>query len=276
MGGAIVVWVDWRGKDADLYAQHVLASGAPDSAWPAQGRALCTAKGDQWGSSCVPDGAGGALAAWQDHRLGDPSERGEIYAQHVTARRVLDPAWPADGRTLYANRIREFSPAMAGDGSGGAIVACEDYLYGERISVQHVLASGPDSTWPAEGLALCKAEGCQLDPAIVADGAGGAIAVWMDDRNSHHHGNLDVYAQHVLRGGRVDPAWPAEGLAVCTAPGMQNAIVIAAGGSGGAFVAWLDSRPGAQGLYVQHLLAEGRLDPEWPAGGRLICRPGGS
>lgn len=39
--GAIIAWQDLRGGVAyDIYAQHILASGAADPAWPANGRAL--------------------------------------------------------------------------------------------------------------------------------------------------------------------------------------------------------------------------------------------
>jgi hypothetical protein len=36
--------------------------------------------------------------------------------------------------------------------------------------------------WSAAGLAVCTAAGNQYAPAIVSDGAGGAVVVWQDDR----------------------------------------------------------------------------------------------
>ena len=57
-GGAIVTWYDFRGgSNYDIYAQHVLASGAVDGAWPANGRALCTAANVQYIPTIVSDGA---------------------------------------------------------------------------------------------------------------------------------------------------------------------------------------------------------------------------
>src|SRR2546426_11777920 len=38
-GGAIVTWYDNRGPYYDIYAQHVLASGAVDGGWPTAGGA---------------------------------------------------------------------------------------------------------------------------------------------------------------------------------------------------------------------------------------------
>ena len=275
-GGAIVAWMDWDGENADLYAQHLPGSGAVDTTWPAAGRALCTAPSDQFRCLGVPDGAGGAIFAWQDYRLGDPSARGMVYTQRVDAGGALDPTWPANGRTLCANQYPQYQPAITGDGTGGAIVAWVDYWHQHCASIyaQRVLTSGPDSTWPAEGLALCTAENNQENPVVVADSMGGAIVVWADYRdNDGHYGNVDVYAQHVLRNGEVDRAWPAGGLAVCTAPGSQDHPVIETDGAGGAIVAWLDLRRGTWDLYLQHVLACGKVDPAWPVDGLAICGP---
>jgi len=58
-GGAIITWSDLRsGTDSDIYAQHVLASGLVDPGWPVDGRAICTAAGDQSSPAIVSDGAG--------------------------------------------------------------------------------------------------------------------------------------------------------------------------------------------------------------------------
>ena len=43
-GGAVVVWVDRRGADADVYASHLLVSGVRDPAWPVDGLALVAAR----------------------------------------------------------------------------------------------------------------------------------------------------------------------------------------------------------------------------------------
>ena len=39
-GGAIVTWQDFRSKKINVFAQHVLASGELDAAWPADGQAV--------------------------------------------------------------------------------------------------------------------------------------------------------------------------------------------------------------------------------------------
>src|SRR6185436_10418227 len=161
-GGAIVAWHDNRTGEKydgtyeinDIYAQHVLASGAVDGAWPADGRGLCTATGDQRSATIVSDGAGGAVVTWQDSRAGNY----DIYTQRVLASGAVDGAWPADGRALCTAAGGQISPTIVSDGAGGAIVTWSDARSpgtGSDIYAQHLLASGAvDGAWPADGRAL--------------------------------------------------------------------------------------------------------------------------
>src|SRR5262249_32978158 len=159
-----------------------------------------------------------AIITWQDARL----PRVNIFAQHVLAAGDVDPAWPVDGRALLADPLAmasavsgQSSPVIVADGEGGAIVAWQDL--GSAVTefdlvAQHVLASGAvDPTWPANGTALVVIEGEQSHPAIVSDGATGAIVTWVGSRPGSSV--TDIYCQHMLRSGVVDPRWPASGLA---------------------------------------------------------------
>jgi hypothetical protein len=271
LGGAIVAWRDYRaGISSDIYARHVLINGALDPAWPADGRALCVAPGDQNLHAMVTDGANGAIVAWDDARGG----ASDIYAQRVLASGAVDPAWPADGRALCTATGDQNAPAMVADGAGGAIVAWTDSRGGNSdIYAQRVLASGAvDPAWPADGRALCTAAGDQGSPAIVSDGVGGAIVTWEDSRS----GTADIYAQRVLASGAVDPAWPADGRALCAASGVQSSPSGVTDGRGGAIVTWEDSRSDTADIYVQRILASGALDPALPADGRALCTATGA
>src|SRR5438128_7384928 len=70
---------------------------------------------------------------------------------------------------------------------------------------------------PGTNVPICTATGDQQAPQSVSDGAGGAIIAWHDARS----GNNDIYAQRVRASGAVDPAWPANGRALCTAADTQ-------------------------------------------------------
>lgn len=84
-GGAIVAWTDRRSGTNDLYAQRVNGGGTVQ--WTANGVAVSTAAGDQSPGTAtsppqiLPDGFGGAMIVWQDHRSGN----WDIYAQGISA-----------------------------------------------------------------------------------------------------------------------------------------------------------------------------------------------
>jgi hypothetical protein len=276
--GAIITWQDARSPRLNIFAQRVRASGELDAAWPVNGRALLRdslaiagAIGGQFAPVIVPDGAGGAIVAWQDLR--SAVTEFDIYAQHILASGEVDPAWPANGRALCEIAENQDNQAIASDGAGGAIVTWMDARLGASVKdiyAQHVLASGVvDPRWPVDGLAVSTAPGLQEFPAIVEDGAGGAIITWDDARSSTS--GLDVYAQHVLNSGVVDGAWPVDGRALCAADGAQGRGTITSDGAQGAIVAWTDGRlVNIFHIFAQHVLASGAVDPSWPLNGRAI------
>lgn len=269
-GGAIIVWQDDRASGAGLYARRVLASGAPDPGWPEGGLAL-GAEG-AWQTICT-DGAGGAIVTWHDFRSGQFTP--DIYAQRVLASGTVDPAWPPDGVALCTAAGVQNQPAVTPDGAGGAIIAWRDTRSGDSdIYAVRVLATGSvDPAWPSDGVALCSMAGSsQAGPAIVSDGAGGAIVAWADGRNV----DADIYAQRVLPSGTVDPVWPANGRMLSAATDHQAISTICTDGTGGAIVAWRDLRNGNFDVYAQHVSGSGDVDPAWPPDGVVLCAAGGT
>ena len=234
-GGAYIAWQDGRsGVGQDIYALHVLSSGAVDPAWTFDGNAVCTAVASQINVDVISDGVGGAVITWQDNRSGNY----DIYAHHLKVSGV-DPGWPVDGRVLCAAAGDQQMPVLVSDGAGGAIVSWQDYRSGAPgVYAQHVLAAGTvDGLWPANGLALSTASSTQPAPRVVSDGAGGAVAAWTDSRS----GNNDVYAQRVARfaylgtpeaeiagvtdvpndeGGQVKVSWDASYLDTASDPNL--------------------------------------------------------
>jgi len=118
----------------------------------------------------------------------------------------------------------------------------------------------------ADNVAISTATGNQANPQIVADGSGGAIIVWEDNRSGS---GADLYAQRVNSAGAAQ--WkPADGVAVTTAAGLQLRPQIISDGSGGAIVAWIDNRNlGHFNIYAQRLNgATG--DSLWTPGGAQV------
>lgn len=173
--------------------------------------------------------------------------------------------WQPDGVGACVDPVDQVGVAVTYDGSGGAIVTWHDAhgglgmpdIYSQRISV-----SG-SAMWTTNGVPICNAAGSQNDPAIISDGSGGAIMAWMDGRADA--GN--IYAQRVNASGV--PQWTANGVAVCTAAGIQEYVKLASDGAGGAIVVWHDIRPATNNVYTQRVNASGVV--QWAANGIAVA-----
>jgi hypothetical protein len=264
-GGAIIIWQDSRNGTVNIFAQHVRATGDVDPAWPIDGRALFVDPLVAASAPVIaPDGAGGAIVAWHDAR--NQASAFDIYAQHVLASGALDPAWPANGRALTTAPDLQGFPEIAVDGTGGAIVIWTDFRSSANLFAEHILASGAvDPRWPADGVSVASAPGDQFAPKVVSDGSGGAIVTWNDTRSSAT--SADVYAQHVMSSGIVDPAWPVNGRALSVATLDQLNPTIASDGAHGVIVTWEDFRDIVPHIFAQRVLGSGAIAPGWPMDG---------
>ncbi|HET7225340.1 MAG TPA: hypothetical protein VFK69_06450 [Candidatus Eisenbacteria bacterium] len=97
-------------------------------------------------------------------------------------------------------------------------------------------------------------------PAMVADGNGGAFAVWTE--------------QTQLRAQRLDARgnalWGAGGAIVCNTGFVPDSAVAVADGAGGIVVAWRDFRNASQpDVYAQRVNGAGV--PQWTANGVAVC-----
>ena len=169
------------------------------------------------------------------------------------------------------------TPTIVTDGAGGAIVCWYD-LRNNRADVyaQHVNPAGVPQ-WTADGLAVCTVGDPQYSrwidvrrgPACIADGAGGVIVTWVDQRNGGT--GTDVYAQRVSHSGVS--LWATNGSALCSAPGDQFYPEIVGDPTGGAIATWFDSRSGVgYDIYAQRIQASGALgsDETVPAASALV------
>jgi hypothetical protein len=256
-GGFFATWQDTRnGPDPDIYAQHLLVSGSVAPGWPANGLAVCSATNIQEFPSIATDHAGGIFVGWEDFRGGVDFD---IYAQHIRANGAIDPAWPADGAPATTAPGSQYRATLIADGTTGVYLAWTDARAGSipALYAQHLLGNGTrDPAWPSGDLAFNPEFGSHISLVLLPDGTGGALAVWDDGRSG-----LDVYAQHFLVTGAVDPAWPLGARAVSTATGIQNAGgAVIPDGSGGLIVTWSDSRSGpSNDIYAQRVQANGAL-----------------
>jgi flagellar hook capping protein FlgD len=273
--GAFLVWMDGRvGGVAglDIYGQHVTGSGTLSPGWPAAGMALAVAANQQWFPVIASDGTGGALFAWQDNRATAAFGADDIYIKRITGAGAPYAGWSGTGTALCVAAGDQNNLQIIPSGVGGAIVSWEDPRFGgapnafvHRVTGAGTIAPG----WPTDGLLLASVAVSQVPITICDDGSNGVIACWQDLRN----GSADIFAQRVTSLGAIGPNWAATGQPVTTAPGVQSLTLtsglpqwptVASTGSGGAIVAWTDSRSGGGQVYAQKIERFGRLGDPGP------------
>jgi hypothetical protein len=264
-GGAFVAWLDSRvGGHYDIYVQHVLATGVLDPLWPESGAPACLHDFNKGGVALARDVGGGVFVAWHDYRNGAESD---LFLQRLGQDGLPAPGWSVDGNALCTVSGHQLSPVLAVDGLGGVYAVWYDARTGASgVYAQHVLATGLlHAGWPANGQKLCSPGVSSANPAVVADGAGGAFAAW---------GPFDVHAMRIRPDG-PDPTWPAACAPVCTATGNQSTPGMQPDSLGGVYLVWVDYRNGTTSdLYMQHVDSTGAM--LWSASGEPLCTAAGN
>lgn len=228
--GAILVWRDYRNSPtlAATFAQRITATGV--ATWTVDGVDVnpITGAGEEE-QQIVSDGANGAIVAWRDSRLGL-----EAYVQRLSFTGTL--MWAGTGVLVSDDPSTIFSPRIAPDGIGGAIVSWIDFkhqangdIFARRVNANGSLAG------PTGGVPIALVPGFKTLGGIVSDGAGGAIMTWIDFRNGF---NTAAFAQRLDRFNN----W-----------GYPSAEIVSA-----------DDVPGDQGGVVNVAWNASRLDP-WPS-----------
>lgn len=243
-GDAFIAWEDDRSGDVDIWARYVDESGT--GTWAVE-QPVVTVSTPQRRPQLVADGAGGVVVGWQDDRNG----LGEPFAQR------LSPAglhlWsPWNGIRVGQGGIYSGGWEMGPDGSGGAVFAWSSYL---DIRYQQVTPSG-GLFWGANGLPITSGATLfdqRVQPAIDADGAGGAVIAWgTANKIDSNVGN--IYAQFVSPGS--GPEWAAGGITVSNASDWQGHPDVVAAGECPAKVSFTDYRDDGD-AYVQRILCPG-------------------
>lgn len=194
-----------------------------------------------------------------------------LYALALGALIVAVPSvwaqWAPDGVPVCTVSGDQERPAIIPDGSGGAIVAWEDYRSGDYdIYVQRIDAAG-EERWTAGGVAVCVISGTQYAPQTVSDGSGGVIVTWQDNWS----GNWDIFVQRIDASGAT--RWMPNGVVMCAEAGVQGSPRIVSDGAGGAIVTWYDYRAGNWDIYAQRVDASGAA--QWAIGGVVLCAAAG-
>lgn len=264
-GGAIIVWIDTRDGEGDLYAQRIGADGA--IMWPVgspslDGVPVCnTSEGQSW-TQVVSDGAGGVIVTWEHG-----TNPNDLHAQRLNADGEIQ--WPAgapaaDGVVLSASGGVQIWSRIVSDGAGGAILVWTDGrnnpvtsfdIYAQRIN-------GSGLTLWVGDVPVCTTDGAQTYPAIATDGLGGAFITWFDN-------NEEIWAQRLNSSGARQ--WTAGGIMINDSSVADKYTLRGVGdGPGAAIFVWEDLRDypsTGRDLYAQRLNSGG---PMWTGGGVVV------
>jgi len=263
-GGAVIAWIDDRNGGGagnyDIYAQRINNGGTV--LWGVDGVPVCTATGIQNALQMLADNSG-AMIVWSDGRVGSPNA--DIYVQRLN--QAGTPLWTIDGVAVCtASSLQNIPQIISDGGAGSAIICWEDWRNFSQpdIYAQHI--SNGFTDWTFNGVVICSEPNfaSQSNTRMVADGSGGAIMCWEDKRN--FGSNTDLYAQRVSNSGITQ--WVSNGVAICTASGIQFSQQMIADASGGAIITWEDRRSDRD-IYAQRINAAGVS--QWATDGIPVC-----
>jgi hypothetical protein len=184
--------------------------------------------------------------------------------------------WGETGLPVSIAPGHQTSAVSVSDGAGGVLVAWEDDRTRSGRSDVYAQRLGPTGTplWTVDGVVIAAAPdevsgapANRLNPAIISDGAGGAIVAWLDDRRSQR----DVYAQRVDASGNA--LWATNGVPVGTAcwtgggcSNWKHDLRMVSDGAGGAIITWREERDFFHAsVWAQRIHANGT--PAWPIDG---------
>lgn len=261
-GGVIVAWSDWRtGIERDLFAQRIDSAGVIQ--WTINGVGVANKPEREHNEKIVSDDAGGAIIVWEQQ---GGNGNWDLWAQRINHSGA--PLWPVGGVPLCTVDANRLNPKVQKDGKGGAIITWQDYrnLTDYNVYAQRISASG-SLLWGTGALAICSAQGAQIDPKIDPDSAtGGAYIVWVDKRNL---ADYDIYAQKVDENGNI--LWGNDGVVVTNAAGNQSVQDILSNGNvtNGLIVTWKDVRSGNYDIYAQKLSPSGVR--QWTNNDMPVC-----
>jgi len=183
---------------------------------------------------------------------------------------AANAAWMADGNPVCMHEETDFSPCIASDGVGGAIIAwsCDrphpfpHAVFANRIDGRGYLV------WSGCGTQVDEPDWNSNGPVdIESDGTGGAIVCWSGNNGDD---TATIRAQRVnAAGGKL---WGAGGVELCTGASEDPAPTyprVTSDGSGGAIVVWYDQHDGDYDLYARRVDGAGNV--LWPSGGVAVC-----
>jgi len=257
-GGAFVIFGSTDGAAySDVFAQHVTASGAIASGWPANG--LGVAPGGASGYGAVPTNDGSLLMGWNDLA-------GQLRLLRLTGSGGLASGWTAAGLPVGRPGL-EGSIEAVPDGAGGVYMV---WAQSDSVMLTLVAAGGGFAPgWSAAGTVVVSSTTLDFGLGGALLKGGDVMVFWSDIRSFT---GLEIYAMRYTSAGAPEPGWPATGVAAVAGPGFHVLPEAVPDGVGGALVV---CHAGSDSVVAQRMTGAGALSFGWPAGGVTLARHSG-
>lgn len=261
-GGAYFAWL----SITDV-ASRLTVEGEPAAGWADEG--LRFGGPTSHNIRNVSDGAGGCYFVFNSkdcyaHCGADPSQRRVLRLGPDGSR---SSSWPEPGVAV----AKLWGPVGVGggdagrtdaipDGKGGLLVGWGQHI-GHRTGPVQLRVQRMDSLgtrlWGDSGVAVRPPSAVFPRVALVADGHGGAITAWTDERPPF------LYAQRVSSAGGLE--WAADGVLLADQPvACLSPPLAVPDGSGGAIFAWFGAVGADSGIFAVRVNAGGHLPWQRP------------
>lgn len=231
--GAIIVWVDNRSGNFDLYGIRIDVAG--DLKWDEGGTPLITAVNSQESPAMTESENGDIFVAWQDNRLSSSFK--EIFVQRFNI--DGEPIWLQEARAHTGNNG---PPRIILENLGNLITASFTTGFFNQAALSgQILDAGTGNTQfkPDPRIFDIQSQALNADqaPAVAAGLSGGILAAWADSR-----GDTTLQAIGMLNNGDL---WNAGQLTISNDIKPETFPVIVSDGSEGAIIVWIESVVGS-------------------------------
>jgi hypothetical protein len=256
----IIIWSDYRNGsgNSDIFCQKMTSTGTQE--WDPYGISVCEAPGNQMNINLFPDGTGGAVIVWEDHR----NDGSGIFARRVKNDGGM--SWSADGMQVCTEKNGAEFPQVSVSKGGNITITWQDRRNGGIDVYAQNLDLNGKTNWKNNGLEIVNGSGMvdHQKPKIERIGEEEYGIIWEDSRN----GYTNIYAQKINNKGKL--LWSRDGIRVCSTDGDQYDPDLISDGAGGAIIVWDDNRTGAGCVYAQRLDHSG--NKLWNENGARICQ----
>ena len=262
-GTTLVCGISLHGKaDLDVWAQRVhLDTG--EGVWGDMGIFVASSASREGSFQQVPSNDGSSLIV---HAAVFPANNDhDISVQKVSKYGELLFDDGISSRPIAVTERQERAPAAVPDGAAGAIVVYELELGDGDVNLmaQRVTSDG-QLLWEPLGNPVADGPTAERDPAVVPDGAGGAIVVFSQEAEG---GDVDLHAQRIRPDGTR--AWHEgkKSAIVSCAEKRELRPLVVSDGQGGAIVVYQLDLDGAgeRVLLAQRVSMHG--EALWNGGG---------